>query len=101
MIKILSSNARGVGLTSGWGAKIPHALQPKNQNIKQKKYCNTFNKDFKFGAYKKVIIIITYLRVEVPFLAVTRNRGFASSFYPSAICINHLTERLISKLLPG
>ena len=40
----------------------------KNQNIKQKQYCNKFNKDFKFGAYKKVIIIITYLRVEVPFL---------------------------------
>ena len=39
----------------------------KNQNIKQKQYCNKFNKDFKFGAYKKVIII-TYLRVEVPFL---------------------------------
>ena len=67
-IKILSSSARGVGLTPGWGAKIPHALQPRIQNIKQKQYCNKFNKDFKFGAYKKVIIIITYLRDEVPFL---------------------------------
>ena len=29
------------------GAKIPHAAQPKNPNIKQKQYCNKFNKDFK------------------------------------------------------
>jgi len=26
---------------------IPHALRPKEQNIKQKEYCNRFNKDFK------------------------------------------------------
>ena len=30
----------GVGLILGWGVKIPHALGPKNQNIKQEKYCN-------------------------------------------------------------
>ena len=29
----------------GRGAKILHALQPENQNIKQKHYCNKFNKD--------------------------------------------------------
>ena len=29
------SNAGGGGLISGQGAKILHALQPKNQNIKQ------------------------------------------------------------------
>ena len=28
-------------------ARIPHASQPKNQNIKQKEYCERFNKDFK------------------------------------------------------
>ena len=64
VVKTSTSNARGVGL----GAKIPQALWSKNQSIKQKQYCNKFNKDFKFGAYKKVIIIITYLRDEVPFL---------------------------------
>ena len=41
------ANARGVGSNSGQGAKIPHALGPKNQNIKRKLYCNKFNKDFK------------------------------------------------------
>ena len=29
------------------GVKIPYALQPKSQNIKQKQYCSRFNKDFK------------------------------------------------------
>ena len=28
------------------GAKIPCTLSPKNQNIKQKQYCNKFKKDF-------------------------------------------------------
>ena len=39
-------NAGGVGSIPSWGAKIPHALQSKNQNIKQKQYCNKFNKGF-------------------------------------------------------
>ena len=38
----------GMGSISGWGAKIPRASQPKNQNKKQgKQYCNKLNKDFK------------------------------------------------------
>ena len=45
--KSLPASAEGVGSTSGWGDKIPHALWPKNQNIKQKRYYNKFNKDFK------------------------------------------------------
>ena len=36
---------QGVGLILGWGAKIPHALRPKNQNIKQKQCYNKFNQD--------------------------------------------------------
>ena len=45
---VKTSNAGGAGSISGWGAKIPHALWPKNQNIKQKKqYCNKFNKKLK------------------------------------------------------
>ena len=47
------SNARGVDLIPIWEAEIPHALQPKNQNIKQKKYCNKFNKDFKNSPQQK------------------------------------------------
>ena len=45
------SNIGGVGLISGWGAKIPHALWPENQNMKQKQYCSKFNKDFKKGPH--------------------------------------------------
>ena len=30
------SKAEGTGLIPGQGAKIPHAFQPKNQNIKKK-----------------------------------------------------------------
>ena len=46
VVKTSLSNAGGVGLIPGQGTKIPHASQPKNQNIKQKQYCNKFNKDF-------------------------------------------------------
>ena len=37
VVKTLPSSAGGVGSIPGWGAKIP-----KNQNIKQKQYCNKF-----------------------------------------------------------
>ena len=47
MVKTSPSNAGDVGLIPGQGAKIPHASWPKNQNIKQKQYCNKFNKDFR------------------------------------------------------
>ena len=47
MVKTSPSNAEGAGSIPGWGAKIPHASWPKNQNIKQKQHCNKFNKDFK------------------------------------------------------
>ena len=33
--------------------RILHASWPKCQNIKQKQYCNKFNKDFKNGSHKK------------------------------------------------
>ena len=52
MVKTSPSSARGVNLIPGLGAKIPYALWPKKkktQNIKQKQYCNRFNKDFKNG----------------------------------------------------
>ena len=53
VVKTLSSNAKGVSLIPGQGAKMPHAWWPKNQNIKQKQYYNKFNKDFKNGPYQK------------------------------------------------
>ena len=36
MVQTSPSNAKGAGLIPGQGAKIPHALGPKNQNMKQK-----------------------------------------------------------------
>ena len=53
VVMTLPSNAAGVGSIPGRGAKIPHASWPKNQNIKQKQYCNKFNKDFKNGPHQK------------------------------------------------
>ena len=53
VLKTSPSNAGGAGLIPGWGAKIPHASRTKNQNIKQKQYCNKFNKDFKNGPHQK------------------------------------------------
>ena len=53
VVKTSPSNAGGAGSIPGRGAKIPHASRPKNQNIKQKQYCNKFNKDFKSGPHEK------------------------------------------------
>ena len=39
------ANSGDTGLIPGLGAKIPHVSWPKNQNIKQKQYCNKFNGD--------------------------------------------------------
>ena len=47
VVKTLSSDAGGAVSIPGWGAKISCTLRPKNQNIKQKQYCNKFNKDLK------------------------------------------------------
>ena len=55
MVKISPSNAGCAGSIPGQGAKIPHASGPKDQNIKQKQYCNKFNKDFKNGPHQKNI----------------------------------------------
>ena len=47
MVKTSPSEAGGASSIPGRGAKTPHASRPKNQNIKEKQYCNKFNKDFK------------------------------------------------------
>ena len=41
----------GAGSIPGQGTKIPHALQPKYQNVKQEQSCNKFNKSFKNGPH--------------------------------------------------
>ena len=53
VVKIPPSNAGSAGSSPGWGAKIPYAFWPKNQNIKQKLYCNKFSEDFKNGPCQK------------------------------------------------
>ena len=46
VVKTLPSPAESVGSIPDQGAKTPHALGPKNQDLKQKQYCNKFNEDF-------------------------------------------------------
>ena len=40
---------RGCRFNPGRQIKIPHALQLKNQNLKQKQYCKKFSNDFENG----------------------------------------------------
>ena len=49
----LSSNAGGMGLIPGWGAKTSHASWTKHQNIKQKQYFNSPIKTLKMVHIKK------------------------------------------------
>ena len=53
VVKTLPSSSGSAGSIPGQGSKIPHASWPKNQNIKQKKYCYKFNKDPKNGPHLK------------------------------------------------
>ena len=52
-VRSLPSNAGAVGSIPLQGTKILHASRSENQNIKQKEYCNKFNKDFENGSHKK------------------------------------------------
>ena len=47
LVKISPSNAGSASLIPSKGTKIPLALRPRNQNIRQKLCCNKFNEDFK------------------------------------------------------
>ena len=51
MVRISPFSTKGAGSISGQRAKIPHALQPETQNIKQKQYSIKWNNDsfFKKG----------------------------------------------------
>lgn len=62
MIKPLLSNAGGAGSVPDRGAKITHALQPENQNIKQKQCCTHSIKTLKNVVHmKKDLNISKYL----------------------------------------
>ena len=66
-----TSPSNAAGLIPGWGTKIPHASRPKNKDIKQKQYCDKFNKDFKNGAHLKKKILRKKIK-KVPALAVLK-----------------------------
>ena len=53
VFETLLSSAGSVGSIPGRGAKTSHVLWPKNQNLKEKEYCNKFNKEFKNGPHQK------------------------------------------------
>ena len=53
-LRLHFSMQRNVGMIPGQGSKIPHVLGTKNQHIKQKQYCNKFNKGFKMVFIKKI-----------------------------------------------
>ena len=57
MVETSPSNAGDVGSVSGQGTEIPPTLQPKNQNVRQRQYCNEFSKDFKNGPHQKILIL--------------------------------------------
>ena len=68
VVKTLPSNAGGVGSIPGWGACsfLATCLMAKNpKNIKQKQYCNKFNKDFENGPHQtnlnKISVVISLL----------------------------------------
>ena len=63
MVKTSPPSAGDGSLIPGQGAKILHASWLKNQNIKPKQYCNTFNKDFKKWTIKKPLKKIRNKRV--------------------------------------
>ena len=53
MVKTSLSSAGDAGSIPGLGAKIPHALQPKNQNIKQSNFVTNSIKTLKMVHIKK------------------------------------------------
>ena len=84
VVKTLPSNAGGVGSIPGWGARIPQASRPKSKSIKQKQYCNKFNKDFKTGPHQQIIK-----------RKITSCRGCCSGLEtPQALQVNDSTGRI-------
>jgi hypothetical protein len=51
VVKTSSSNSGHESSIPGWEARTPNVSWAKNQNIKQKQYCNRFSRDFKSGPH--------------------------------------------------
>ena len=57
VVKKLPFSEKGVGSIPGRGAKMPCALQPKSQNIKQKQYCNQFSTTLKNSPHQNKTVL--------------------------------------------
>ena len=56
VVKNSPSGAGGQGSFPGWGGKIPHASQPKNQSINDRSNIVTNSiKDFENGPHQKIL----------------------------------------------
>ena len=53
VVKTLPSSAGSAGLILVGKLSAPRASWPKIQYVKQKQYCNKFNKEFNYGPHKK------------------------------------------------
>ena len=53
VVKSSASNAGNAGLIPNLGAKIPHVSGSGNQNIKPKRYCRKFSREFKNSPCQK------------------------------------------------
>ena len=56
-VKNFTFQCRGASSIHDEAVKIPHVSWPKKQTIKQKQYCNKFNKDFKNWPTLKILKI--------------------------------------------
>ena len=69
-------NVGAVGSIPGQGVRIPQVSQAEEQNMKQKLYCNKFNKDFRSGLHilkilKKTFIMMQMIELNCPVILKT------------------------------
>ena len=92
VVKTSPSNAGGEGLIPGRGAKIPHALQPKNQNIKkQKQYRN------KLKTLKKIFLKKIVANMKFPFINMRHSFLKLISWrvhFDQNKCVSYMCEKL-------
>ena len=62
MVNPLSFNAGGVGSIPGWGARIPHASWPKNQNLNNGRNIVVTLGSLYIGAQCCVFVLLENLR---------------------------------------
>ena len=80
------SIARGAGSFPGQGAKIPHTLRPKNQNVKQKQCCNRLNKYLKIKMVHVKKKNLKKKKLQGPTLGPKKEYMFLSWLFPFHGC---------------